>query len=30
MNKMQFIDPNWNWDVDFPLSHGKGEGHCRR
>lgn len=30
MNKMQHIDPGWNWDEDFPLSQGKGEGHRRR
>ena len=22
MNTMQYIDPGWNWDEDFPLSQG--------
>ncbi len=30
MSKMQFIDPGWDWDENFPLSQGKGEGHRRR
>ena len=27
MNKMQFIDPGWNWDEDFPLSQGIRTGN---